>query len=78
MQNLLKKINDNAKKKQISSGLMKFTFMHLADAFIQNDLQCIQVIHVLSVCVFPRNQTHNLCIADAMHKPLSQRNTSSY
>ncbi len=27
-----------------------FTFMHLADAFIQSDLQCIQVIHVLSVC----------------------------
>ncbi len=22
-----------------------FTFMHLADAFIQSDLQCIQVIH---------------------------------
>ncbi len=28
-----------------------FTFMHLADAFIQSDLQCIQVIHFLSVCV---------------------------
>ncbi len=25
--------------------------MHLADAFIQSDLQCIQVIHLLSVCV---------------------------
>ncbi len=23
-----------------------FTFMHLADAFIQSDLQCIQAIHV--------------------------------
>ncbi len=23
-----------------------FTFMHLADAFIQRDLQCIQVMHV--------------------------------
>ncbi len=22
-----------------------FTFMHLADAFIQSDLQCIQAIH---------------------------------
>ncbi len=32
-----------------------FTFKHLADAFIQSDLQCIQVIHILSVCVFPRN-----------------------
>ncbi len=25
--------------------------MHLADAFIQSDLQCIQAIHLLSVCV---------------------------
>ncbi len=32
-----------------------FTFMHLADAFIQSDLQCIQAIHVLSLCVFPGN-----------------------
>ncbi len=37
-----------------------FTFMHLADAFIQSDLQYIQVIHILSVCVFPGNRTHNL------------------
>ncbi len=29
-----------------------FTFMHLADAFIQSDLQCIQTIHVfVSMCV---------------------------
>ncbi len=28
------------------------TFMHLADAFIQSDLQCIQVIHFfISMCV---------------------------
>ncbi len=26
-----------------------FTFMHLADTFIQSDLQCIKVIHLLSV-----------------------------
>ncbi len=33
-----------------------FTFMHLADAFIQSDLQCIQAMHFfLSVCVFPGN-----------------------
>ncbi len=44
-----------------------FTFMHLADAFIQSDLQCIQVIHsFLSVHVFPGNRTHNLCAANAM------------
>ncbi len=24
-----------------------FTFMHLADTFIQSDLQCIQVIHYI-------------------------------
>ncbi len=31
-----------------------FTFMHLADAFIQSDLQCIQAIHFfffISMCV---------------------------
>ncbi len=29
-----------------------FTFMHLADAFIQSDLQYIQVIHVfVSMCL---------------------------
>ncbi len=32
-----------------------FTFMHLADAFIQSDLQCIPALHFLSVCVFPGN-----------------------
>ncbi len=45
---------------------LHFTFMHLADAFIQSDLQCIQAIHFLSVCVFPGNWTHNLCAANAM------------
>ncbi len=43
-----------------------FTFMHLADAFIQSDLQCIQAIHFLSVHVFPGNRTHNLCAANTM------------
>ncbi len=43
-----------------------FTFMHLADAFIQSDLQYIQVIHLLSVWVFPGNWTHDLCAANAM------------
>ncbi len=40
--------------------------MHLADAFIQSDLQCIQDIHLFSVCEFPGNWTHNLCAANAM------------
>ncbi len=43
-----------------------FTFMHLADAFIQSDLQYNKVIHFLSVCVCPGNWTHNLCAANAM------------
>ncbi len=34
--------------------------MHLADAFIQSDLQYIQAIHLLSVCVLSGNRTHNL------------------
>ncbi len=42
----------------VSHDLQKCTFTHLADAVIQSDLQ---VIHLLSVCVFPGNWTHNLC-----------------
>ncbi len=38
--------------------------MHLADAFIQSDLQCIQAIHLY--CVFPGNRTHNLYAANAV------------
>ncbi len=33
------------------SNRCRFTFMHLVDAFIQNNLQCIQGIDSLSVCV---------------------------
>ncbi len=45
-----------------------YIYIHifLADAFIQSDLQCTQAIQFLSVCVFPGNQTHNLCAANAM------------
>ncbi len=35
---------------------LTFTFMHLADTFIQSDLQSIQV----------NSRTHNLCAANAM------------
>ncbi len=39
-----------------------FTFMHLADAFIQSDLQCIQAIHFfLSVCVPWESNPQPLC-----------------
>ncbi len=37
-----------------------FTFMHLADAFIQSDLQLHSGYTFSSVCVFPGNRTHNL------------------
>ncbi len=30
-----------------------FTFMHLADAFIQSDLQCIKAIHFLIIMCVP-------------------------
>ncbi len=32
----------------VYKNLMSFTFMHLGDAFIQSDLQCIQAIHFFS------------------------------
>ncbi len=44
----------------VSVFFFTFTFMHLVDAFIQSDLQSIQAIHFISVCVFPGNRTHNL------------------
>ncbi len=36
-----------------------FTFMHLADAFIQSDLHCIQatVLHLISSCSFDQHQS---------------------
>ncbi len=30
-----------------------FTFMHLADGFIQSDLQCTQVIHIFVITCVP-------------------------
>ncbi len=37
-----------------------FTFMHLADAFIQSGLQLQSGYTFSLVCVFPGNRTHNL------------------
>ncbi len=53
-----------------------FTFMHLADAFIQSDLHCIQVtvFYILSALAFPGNRTHDLGGASAMLYHLSYRN----
>ncbi len=49
-------------KQGISSIIWSSLFLHLADAFIQSDyfVDNIQAVHVLSVCVFPGNWTHNL------------------
>ncbi len=38
--------------------------MHLADAFIQSVLKCIQTISLISV--FPGNQAHDLASASVM------------
>ncbi len=49
--------------------------MHLADAFIQSDLQCIRVTvsKFLSTLAFPGNRTHDLGVASAMLYQLSYR-----
>ncbi len=37
---------------RLSQGIVIFIFMHIADAFIQSDLQCIQtIIFFVSMCV---------------------------
>ncbi len=56
-----------------------FTFMHLADAFIQSDLHCIQVtvLH-LSALALPGNRTHDLSVANAMLYQLSYRKVYRY
>ncbi len=49
--------------------------MHLADAFIQSDLHCIQVTvsTFLSALAFPGNRTHDFGVASAMLYQLSYR-----
>ncbi len=51
--------------------------MHLADAFIQSDLHCIQVTvfftFFLSALAFPGNRTHDLGVVSAMLYHLSYR-----
>ncbi len=46
-----------------SQTTFTFTFMHLADAFIQSDLQCIQAIHFfVSTVQTKRHQWTNVAI----------------
>ncbi len=49
--------------------------MHLAEAFIQSNLHCIQVtvFYILSALAFPGNRTHDLGVASAMLYQLSSR-----
>ncbi len=54
--------------------------MHLADAFIQSDLNCIQftVFTFLSALAFPGNRTHDPGVASAMLYHLSYRKAIYY
>ncbi len=54
-----------------------FTFMHLADAFIQSDLQLHSGYKFLLVHVFPGNRTHNLSLSWRNVLPLSHTGTQS-
>ncbi len=56
--------------------LFTFTFMHLADAFIQSDLQLHSGYTFLLVHVFPGNRTHNLLCNWRNALPLSHRGTN--
>ncbi len=43
------------KATMVASFVITFTFMHLADAFIQSDLQCIQAKHFVYQCYTLKN-----------------------
>ncbi len=45
---------------------LHFTFMPLADALIQSDLQCIQAIHFCQYVCFLRIEPTTFCAANAM------------
>ncbi len=46
---------------------LNITFMHLADTFIQSDLQCIQVIHLFDQYACSLGIEHTtFCAANAM------------
>ncbi len=57
------------------SSLFTFTFMHLADAFIQSDLQLHSGYTFSLVHVFPGNRTHNLLRNWRNALPLSHTGT---
>lgn len=49
-------------KRQNICSMHSFTFMHLADAYLNQRTSR----HVLSLSVFPGNQTYNLGVANTM------------
>ncbi len=55
-----------------------FTFMHLANTFIQSDLQLHSGYTFSLVHVFPGNRTHNLLRSWRNALPLSHRGTPEY
>ncbi len=52
-----------------------FTFMHLADAFIQSDLQLHSGYTFSLVCVFPENRTHILIYVVIVFLSMSNKHT---
>jgi len=42
-------IAEEASQKHVDC--VKFAFTHLADAFIQSNLHCIQCTHLISLCI---------------------------
>ncbi len=51
---------------QLMYGLLGFTFMHLADAFIQSDLQCIQDIYFCQYVFSLGIEPTTFCAANAV------------
>ncbi len=56
--------------------IKKRQYLHLADAFIQSDLQFQSGYTFSLVCVFPGNRTHSLLRCWCNDLPLSHRNTT--
>ncbi len=64
-----------ALKHMLNKWTLSFTFMHLADAFIQSDLQLHSGYTFLLVHAFPGNRTHNLSLSWRNVLPLSHTGT---
>ena len=65
----------NFKQKNPNCNHVLFTFMHLADAFIKSDLQCIQALNIFFATIYvPRKS--NTTLLNCWHNtiPLSNRN----